>query len=340
MPEFSKIKGTNNTVYDVKDAVIRASFTPIEGTGTAGQAGSSSKAYIPTLWEFNTGKTPSNGDIVTITVPVDGVNSGVWMSVDGGTTYYPVACLTKSRLTTQFPTGNNVTLIYQTQKITTIYGTSISGADAGATAAEYTSDRWAVLNYYDSNTTYSNASLGQGYGTCATEAATAAKVVTLSSYSLTAGGVVAVKFTYDVPANATMNINSKGAKAIYYKGAKITAGVIKAGDVAYFIYSSYYHLLGIDRMAGLSSLSAASGGTEVSLVTTGEKYTWNNKSTLPSVTSTDNGKVLTVVSGAWAKANVPTELPSVSSTDNGKFLRVVDGAWAATTVSSANGVSF
>lgn len=33
-------------------------------------------------------------------------------------------------------------------------------------------------------------------------------------------------------------------------------------------------------------------------------------------------------------------LPKVSSTDNGKFLRVVDGAWSAAEIPSANGVSF
>ena len=105
---------------------------------------------------------------------------------------------------------------------------------------------WSV----DSNTTYTNASLGQGYGTCSTAESTAAKAVTLSSYSLTTGGIVAVKFTYDVPANATLNINSKGAKAIYYRGAAITAGVIEAGDIATFIYNgSQYHLLAVDRSA-------------------------------------------------------------------------------------------
>ena len=99
----------------------------------------------------------------------------------------------------------------------------------------------------DTNTTYSNASLGQGYGTCSTAAATVAKVVSLSSYSLTTGGVVSVKFTYAVPASATMNINSKGAKAIYYKGSAITAGIINAGDVATFIYNgSQYILLTVD----------------------------------------------------------------------------------------------
>lgn len=105
-----------------------------------------------------------------------------------------------------------------------------------------------VPYYKDTNTTYNNAGLGQGYGTCATAEATAAKAVTLSGYTLTLGGIVAVKFTYGVPASATMNINSKGAKAIFYKGAAITAGIIKAGDTVTFIYDgTQYHVISIDR---------------------------------------------------------------------------------------------
>lgn len=100
----------------------------------------------------------------------------------------------------------------------------------------------------DSNTTYTPQGLGFGYGTCATAEATAAKVVTLSGYALVNNGFVSVKFTYGVPASATMNINSKGAKAIYWKGSAITDGVIQAGDTATFVYiSNTYHLVSIDR---------------------------------------------------------------------------------------------
>lgn len=100
---------------------------------------------------------------------------------------------------------------------------------------------------YDSNTTYTNVKLGHGYTTCSTAAATTAKTASLSGYTLVTGGIVAVKFGESVPAGATLNINSKGAKAIYHKGAAIKAGVIKAGDTATFIYSSKYHLISIDR---------------------------------------------------------------------------------------------
>ena len=62
---------------------------------------------------------------------------------------------------------------------------------------------------------------------------------------------------------------------------------------------------------------------------------------LPTVSSTDNGKILKVDNGAWTVGAAPSGLPSVSSTDNGKMLQVSNGAWAAVTytapVTSVNG---
>lgn len=108
---------------------------------------------------------------------------------------------------------------------------------------------WDIVYGVDTNTTYTPVKLGFGYGTCSTASATVAKTASISSYTLVAGGIVAIKFDNDVPANATLNISSKGAKAIYYKGAAITAGVIKSGDTVTMIYSTYYHVLSIDRDA-------------------------------------------------------------------------------------------
>lgn len=48
---------------------------------------------------------------------------------------------------------------------------------------------------------------------------------------------------------------------------------------------------------------------------------------LPSVTSDDNGDVLTVVEGEWAKAEAGGSLPDVTAEDNGDVLTVVEGAW-------------
>lgn len=105
---------------------------------------------------------------------------------------------------------------------------------------------FAWLNQ-DNNTTYNPMTLGFGYGTCTTAEATVAKVATLASYALVKNGIVAIKFTYAVPANATLNINNRGAKAIYYRGTKITADVIDKGDIATFVYDgANYQLLTVD----------------------------------------------------------------------------------------------
>lgn len=111
-------------------------------------------------------------------------------------------------------------------------------------------DYWANT---DANTTYTNASLGQGYGTCSTGAPELNKTVTLSNYALVVGGIVVVKFDYLVVAGATMNVNGKGAKPIYYHGAAIADGVIDGGDTATFIYNgSQYHLLSTDKSLPLT----------------------------------------------------------------------------------------
>ena len=66
---------------------------------------------------------------------------------------------------------------------------------------------------------------------------------------------------------------------------------------------------------------------------------------------TDTSRQSTLVSGTNIKTvngnsllgsgNLSTaELPSVTASDNGKVLRVVNGAWAAASLPSASGVSF
>lgn len=54
---------------------------------------------------------------------------------------------------------------------------------------------------------------------------------------------------------------------------------------------------------------------------------------LPGVTAEDNGDVLTVVEGKWAKAAAGggSSLPEVTADDNGDVLTVVEGEWAKAT---------
>ena len=101
--------------------------------------------------------------------------------------------------------------------------------------------------YYGYNAGYtSNVAQGQCYGTCSTAAGTKAKTVSMSSYALVAQGICAIKFTNgNTAASATLNINSKGAKAIYWNGAACPTDLIKANDVVIMVYSTQYHIVGI-----------------------------------------------------------------------------------------------
>ena len=108
-----------------------------------------------------------------------------------------------------------------------------------------------IAQKIDDYTKGSLPAFGMGYATCDTGTSTAAKTVTLTGYSLNEGALVSIKFTNAVGANATLNINSKGAKSIYYNGAAITAGVIGAGDIATFLYTNnQYQLVSVDTTIG------------------------------------------------------------------------------------------
>ncbi|MGN1341648.1 MAG: hypothetical protein ACI4VL_00260 [Bacilli bacterium] len=76
------------------------------------------------------------------------------------------------------------------------------------------------------------------YGTCSTAAATAAKVVACSNFALITGAEITVKFaTTNTASNPTLNVNSTGAKAIYYRGSAISAGYLAANRTYTFRYN-------------------------------------------------------------------------------------------------------
>ena len=111
-----------------------------------------------------------------------------------------------------------------------------------------------ILSYSAAGTaqweTLLNVKQGFGGGSATRTGTSSAFTVALSGYTLSGGqgGIIAVLFNADVPASATLNVNSTGAKSIKYKSAAITAGVIQSGDMAFFMYGGEaYNLLGTDR---------------------------------------------------------------------------------------------
>ena len=114
-------------------------------------------------------------------------------------------------------------------------GGSGGGSGSGSDVTEATVAAWGFIKNLQSE--------GYGYATNSQSAATTARTASLTGFVLTTGGNVVVKFTNSVPANATLNVNSTGAKNIRYRGANITSGIINGGDLVSFRYDGTYYII-------------------------------------------------------------------------------------------------
>ena len=133
---------------------------------------------------------------------------------------------------------------------------------------------WVNVN---SASTPTPQGLGFGYGTCSTEASTTAKAVSVDGFTLTKNGYASIKFVNDVPSSATLNINSTGAKAIYYGGQAISANIISGGDVATFVYDgTQYVLVAIDQTGGGGGSISTLSDTLISNVQNNQVLTWDS----------------------------------------------------------------
>lgn len=111
------------------------------------------------------------------------------------------------------------------------------------------------------------------YAECSTAAATAAKTVTLSGFTLATGARIIVRFTVtNTASNPTLNVNGTGAKAIQYRNAAISAGYLAANRLREFVYDgSAWELIGdvdTDTTYSVASQSEAEAGTNDSKMMT------------------------------------------------------------------------
>ena len=110
------------------------------------------------------------------------------------------------------------------------------------------------------------------YGTCATAAATVAKVVTCSGFVLETGAIIAVKFTYyNSGASPTLNVNGTGAIAIKQYGSTAASTYMwRSGEVVLFVYNgSYWELISKSTATttyyGLTKLSSSVTSTSTTV---------------------------------------------------------------------------
>ena len=104
--------------------------------------------------------------------------------------------------------------------------------------------------------------------------------------------------------------------------------------------------LGKEKINNLSVGYTTLGITDISDETTinisGILKGENNK-IVPATPGVDyaipNNSTVTSINGQTGAVTV-REVPSVTTSDNGKFLRVVNGAWAVAEMDNASGVSF
>lgn len=116
---------------------------------------------------------------------------------------------------------------------------------------------------------------GTAYGTCSTAAATTAKVVTSSGFTLSTGAVISVKFTnYNTATAPTLNVNSTGAKTIKKYGTTAPDTYMwYSGAVVTFVYDGTYWIMQNGTTAtttyyGLTKLSDSTSSTSKTLAAT------------------------------------------------------------------------
>ena len=117
----------------------------------------------------------------------------------------------------------------------------------------------------------SNAVNSVYYGTCSTAAATSAKSITCSDFVLETGATVYVKFTYaNTVSSVTLNVNSTGAKTVYWGSSTNCSYTWQANETVGFVYDGTYFQMIKDKTAttsyyGLTKLSSSISSTSPTL---------------------------------------------------------------------------
>ena len=250
------------------------------------------------------------------------------------------------------------------------YATTSGSSTSAAKAAQLTTSRTI------DGVNFNGTAAITHFGTCSTDAATAAKVVSLTGFALVNGAKVTVKFTTtNTAANPTLNVNGTGAKAIKYRGSAITASSLAANRVYEFVYDGTDYLFmgdintdtnttysdvtqsvhGLMSAADKKKLDGISDGANkyAHPTTSGNKHIpsggsngqilrWSADGT--AVWGNDNDTKYTefVKSGSTAKSGLVPAPPTTAGTT--KYLRE-DGMWFSppntnTTYSAGSGISF
>lgn len=164
------------------------------------------------------------------------------------------------------------------------------------------------------------------YGICSTAAATVAKTVDITGFTLFTGATILVKFTYtNTAVNPTLNINSTGAKSIKHGNEDVS---LIAGVIYEFIYDgANWEMVGLDHVDINNKIDALAAGLKLTVTaspTIIQKNTATNVTFEASVT--DN-------SGTVTPTSVKINNEDVSKDSNNKYKKTVSINTASNTYS-------
>ncbi|MDE6567921.1 MAG: phage tail protein [Lachnospiraceae bacterium] len=163
------------------------------------------------------------------------------------------------------------------------------------------------------------------YGTCSTAAATAAKVVACTGFSLVTGATIRVKFTITNTASSpTLNVNNTGAKPIYYRGAAISAGYLAVNRTYEFAYNGTQY----DFVGDINTDANTTYGNM-----TGATTTADGKAGLAPAPTAGTATRYLRSDGTWAVP--PNTTYSKASSSKLGLVYLVDGVTSTSTESAA-----
>ena len=132
----------------------------LTGTGTAGadKGSGQNPRYVPAKWTFDTGQTPTDGDVIIVKNPVAGHDYGVYISINNGTSYHPAVLKDTSRLTTHYGGAGNYSVFIFRSAGSAASMIPLAGNTDG-TRVTVTGGVWTGIDYYDSGNTYDRTSM-------------------------------------------------------------------------------------------------------------------------------------------------------------------------------------